>query len=243
MREPADLSLDEIEDIERLSLRALFLAAQDFGFDAFEIFRQSDDDPKDVAEDATREMLDRLGGYGISQRIYGNVDYRKARYVVLPEFSLRQALFVDSKAEKSAANATLQMSQLSMRVKQHRAGKTQDVPGGIVSAAVYAKLSYLTTILLAHYHYEAPNAKGGKDVPPYHLRTLTLAAIPNGRLQERYNPDPSDSIWMAGRNAPSLGEAFRVRLSFQALQAKRRWRVQRLTYDRKARLAQGDWED
>ena len=123
MRNPQSLSLDEIEQIEKLSLRALCVAATDFGFDAWEVFHRSRDYPKDVAEDVTREMLDRLGGYGVAQRIYGNVDYRKARYVMLPDFAVRQALFVDSKVEKSAAIATLQMSQLSMRVKQHRTGK------------------------------------------------------------------------------------------------------------------------
>lgn len=56
----------------------------------------------------------------------------------------------------------------------------------------------------------------GKDVPPYRLLKLTLVAIPNGRLQDRYNPDHVETIWMAGRNAPSRGEDFRVRLSFSA---------------------------
>src|SRR3972149_4087952 len=123
MREPDSLSLDEIEDIEKVSLRALFAAAKDFGFDAWDVFNQSNDDPKDVAEDVTREMLDRFGGFGLSQRIFGNVDYRKARYVVLPGYSVRQALFVDSKADKESSTATLQMSQLSMRVRQHRSGQ------------------------------------------------------------------------------------------------------------------------
>lgn len=155
MREPENLELDEIESIEKLSLRALVTAAIDFGFDAWEVFHQSSDDPKDVAEDVTREMLDRLGGYGVSQRVFGNVDYRKARYVILPEFAVRQALFVDSKAEKSSTNATLQMSQLSMRVRQHRGGQNVDVPGRIAVHETYDQQSYLSTILLAHYHYEA----------------------------------------------------------------------------------------
>lgn len=231
MREPGNLDLDEIESIEKLSLRALFTAATDFGFDAWEVFHQSNDDPKDVAEDVTREMLDRLGGYGVSQRVFGNVDYRKARYVILPEFAVRQALFVDSKAEKSSTNATLQMSQLSMRVRQHRDGQNVDVPGKIAVHETYDQQFYLSTILLAHYHYEAHAIGTGKDVPPYRLLKLTLVAIPSGRLQDRYNPDHVETIWMAGRNAPSRGEDFRVRLSFSALGEKARWRVQTIEYD------------
>ena len=109
LRDPNNLTPEEIEAIEKQSLRSLYTAAFDFGFDAFDIFAQSSDDPKDIAEDITREMLDRLGGYQLQQRILGNVDYRKARYIILSEFSVRQALFVDSKAEKSSNSATMQM--------------------------------------------------------------------------------------------------------------------------------------
>jgi len=243
MRNPDSLSLDEIENIEKLSLRALFTAARDFGFDAWDIFSQSNDDPKDVAEDATREMLDRFGGFGISQRIFGNVDYRKARYVVLPDYSVRQALFVDSKAEKASSTATLQMSQLSMRVRQHRGGKNVDIPGKIKVYEMYEGQPFLATILLAHYHYEANSDGSGRDRPPYKVEKLTLAAIPNGRLQERYNPDASNSIWLAGRNAPTLGEEFRVRLSFRALQEKASWRIQVINYDAAKRKSYAKWSD
>lgn len=100
LRDPNSLTPLEIEDIEKQCLRLLFQATLDFGFDAYDIFRQSTDEVKDVAEDITREMLDRIGGYQIPQRIYGNIDYRKACYVILPNLMVRQALFVDSKAEK-----------------------------------------------------------------------------------------------------------------------------------------------
>src|SRR6185437_6657360 len=131
------LELDEIERIEKQSLRWLFQAAVDFGFDAWEVFHQSSDDVQDIAEDITREMLDRLGGYQIHRRILGNVDYRKARYVILPEFAIRQALFVDSKAEKTSRTATLQMSQVSMEVRQTRGGDTMVVAGKLPKLSIY----------------------------------------------------------------------------------------------------------
>lgn len=53
MREPASLTLDEIEAIEKQSLRALFLAAVELGFDSWDIFYQSHDGPKDAADDVT----------------------------------------------------------------------------------------------------------------------------------------------------------------------------------------------
>lgn len=107
---PSNMTEDEIEAIEKQTLRWIHRAVLDFGFEAYNIFYLSPDEVKDVAEDITREMLDRLSGYNVPQRIFGNVDYKKARYIILPEQTVRQALFVDSKAEKESRTATIQMS-------------------------------------------------------------------------------------------------------------------------------------
>ncbi|MFN4148208.1 MAG: SfiI family type II restriction endonuclease [Rhodocyclaceae bacterium] len=241
-RQPDQLTEDEIESIERTSLRSLWLAARDFSLDAWEYFRQSQDDPKDIAEDITREMLDRLGGFQIPQRLFGNVDYRKARYVIHPELAIRQALFVDSKAEKQRSSATLQMSQTSLSVRQLRNDAATDVPGLLAPIQEYQGQRYLTTTLLAHYHYRAAEGNDGRDRPPYRLLALTLVALPNGLLQERYNPDQSDTIWIVGRDAPSRNEAFRARLSFNRLREKARWRVQSGVFDEEGRLEM-TWEE
>ena len=101
MRETlSNLDSDEIEEIEKLTLRWVFQAVLDFGMEAHEIFLKSPDKVKDIAEDITRELLDRLPGFNVQQRIYGNVDYKRARYIILPEKTVRQALFIDSKAGK-----------------------------------------------------------------------------------------------------------------------------------------------
>jgi len=238
-----NLELDEIERIEKQSLRALHAAFMEFGLDAWEYFRQSTDDPKDIAEDLTREVLDRFGGYRIEQRIFGNVDYRKARYVILPELSQRQALYVDSKAEKSTGSATLQMSQLSMSVRQVRGGDGTDILGSIKPIERFGDQSYLATTLLVHYRYKSSGSGSSRDVPPYYLQHVTLAAIPNGLLQDRYNPDQLDTIWIAGRNAPTRGEAFRVRLSFNRLQQRATWRVQTIKYDTGHSIMSGEWRE
>lgn len=236
MKDPRALSEDEIEAIEKLSLRWLHSAVLDFGFEAWDIFYQSLDEVKDIAEDLTREMLDRMGCYHIQQRVYGNVDYRKAVYVIQQDSTVRQAMFVDSKAEKTAATATMQMSQLSMTVKQQRGGQVVDIQGKLSPISAYDGDNYLTTTLLVHYGYADEE---GKRI----LRSATLAAIPNGRLQHLYNPDPTDTIWRAGRNAPSRGEDFRVRLCFADLKEKKPWRVQRVVYNADGQRATGDWED
>jgi hypothetical protein len=149
-----ELTDEQIETVEKLTLRWIFQAVMDFGFEAYTIFYQSPDEVKDVAEDITRELLDRLSGYNIQQRVYGNVDYKRARYIILPEEIIRQALFVDSKAEKEGRTA-----------------------------------------------------------------------------------------WLAGRNAPSLGEDFRVRLAFSELKKKSRWRVQRIDYEPQDQSIRGTWDD
>lgn len=243
LEKPAhELSLDEIEEIEQCALQSLWIAARDFSLDAWEFFRQSTDDPKDIAEDITREMLDRLGGYGIPQRIFGNVDYRKARYVIIPQLAVRQALLVDSKAEKSFNNATLQMSQLSMSVRQLRRGEITNIPGNLPCIQAYEGHDYLTTTLLAHYYYSDSPGNDGKDRPPYRLSRITLAAIPNGILQDYYNPNKDSTIWMAGRNSPNRGESFRVRLSFELLKQKAPWRVQIASFDEDGVLSM-EWSD
>ena len=229
------LSADEIEAVEKLTLRGVFQAALDFGMEAHEVFLKSPDDVKDIAEDITRELLDRLPGHNVPQRIFGTVDYKKARYIILPDQTIRQALFVDSKAEKSNSTATIQMSQSSMLIRQRRGGQEVQESGSLPRISEYAGRQYLTTTVLLHFKY----ADIGKT---HYLQEATLSAIPNGLLQERYNPDAAETIWLAGRNAPSRGEDFRVRLSFSRLQARCPWRVQKIMYDSR-RGCEGTWHD
>jgi len=50
----SSLTADDIERIERLTMRWLFQAVVDFGIEPVTIFRNSPDAVKDVAEDVTR---------------------------------------------------------------------------------------------------------------------------------------------------------------------------------------------
>lgn len=236
IREPSSLTLLEIENVERLTLRWVYQALADFGSQPWEIFDQSPDEPGHIAEDITREALDSLPGYNIRQRILGTVDYRKARYIVLPDTTLRQALFVDSKAERSGSSATLQMSQLSLEVRQRRAGAVIAERGSLPTILTVGESGFLATTILLHFQY--------CELDDRHcLERIRICAIPNGILQEVYNPTPEDTIWVAGRNAPTLGEAFRVRLSFARLRKKARWRVQEARYNRDDGALAFAWEE
>lgn len=112
--------LDRLEEIEKASLRLVVQAIYDYQDTAIEIFREESDLVADIGEDITREALDRLGVARIDQRLFGKIDYKRARYLFHPDYAIRQALFVDSKAEKASGQrtATLQTSQFSMTVHQ-----------------------------------------------------------------------------------------------------------------------------
>jgi len=219
--------LDRLEDIEKASLRFVVQAIYDFREAAKAIFANEGDLVADIGEDITREALDRIGVSKIDQRLFGKVDYKRARYLFHPDFALKQALFVDSKAEKigGQGTATLQTSQLSMAVRQVRAGEVIDVPGKLPNCIEINGDTFLTTTLFVKYNYTEDSDKKNA------LISITIAALPNGMLQEQYNPSAEDTIFIAGRNAPSLGEEFRTRLSFSRLKEKATWRVQKIVLE------------
>lgn len=210
---------ENLEAIERASLRYVTQALLDFREEARTIFAEESDLQADIGEDITREALDRVGAPRMPVRLFGKIDFKRACYLFHPDYALRQALFVDSKAEKAAAVARVQTSQTSLRIRQVRAGLEVDVEGGLPIVINTGGLSFLTTTILVKYFYEEGDHGNV-------LRTIRVAALPNGMLQQTYNPTPQDTIWVAGPNAPTLGEEFRTRLSFQRLRGKAAWRVQ-----------------
>ena len=212
-----------MEAIEKASLRLVTQAIYDYRETAVEIFRKEVDLVADIGEDITREALDRLGTSKIDQRLFGKVDYKRARYLFHPDYAIKQALFIDSKAEKVSGKgtATLQMTQLSMAVRQIRANLEVNNQGSLPTVMIMGMDPYITTTLFVKYTYSEVNGVKG-------LKQVTIAALPNGMLQDRYNPTANDTIWIAGRDAPSRGEDFRVRLSFSRLKRKANWRVQHI---------------
>ena len=143
---------------------------------------------------------------------------------------------MDSKAEKETRTATLQMSQTSLRIRQIRQGIMVDDAGMLPIVSVYGGKQYLTTTAFLHFGYEDRDEK-------HHLLQATICCLPNGRLQQHYNPNAEDTIWLAGRNAPSLKEDFRVRVSYAKLRAKAAWRVQNISYDESAPRCTGQWKE
>jgi hypothetical protein len=213
-----ELIKSQIEEVERSCLRLVARAVRDYHHEAIKIFREETDEAGDVAEDITREALDSLGVPRVSLRLYGKVDYKKAAVVFLPDREIDVALMIDSKAEKDGDTATIQMSQTSMEIRQRRADESFCIPGLLPPFIERTGIKMQTVTIIVKYVYEQLAAGS-------FLKQVKIARIPNGLLQEFYNPNENDTIWLAGRNAPSLGEEFRVRLSFKKLQAKAPWRI------------------
>jgi hypothetical protein len=220
-RDPASLAydLDALEGIEKASLRLVAQTLDDFRKDARTIFAAEKDLQADIGEDISREALDAVGVSKIPVRLFGKMDYKRARYVFHPDYAIRQALFVDSKAEKAANVVRIQTSQTSMRIRQILARRVVDVAGKLPTFIDTGGERFLTTTIFVKYFYEQ-TARGNK------LKTIRTACIPNGMLQDRYNPTAHDTVWRAGPHSPKLGEEFRTRLSFALLQGKAAWRVQ-----------------
>lgn len=214
---------DIVESIEQATLRMVTQALFLYRLAAAEIFLRETDLPSDIAEDITREALDTLGMSRIGVRLFGKVDYKRARYHFNTSYAVQQALFVDSKAEDYNArqNITIQLSQTSMQVRQYRSGKPVLEQGELPTFVQTDAGMLLSTTVFVKYNY----TEAGRH---YQLISVTAVALPNGLLQERYNPNPEDSIWLAGRNAPQRGEKFRVRISLPRLKQKARWRVQEI---------------
>lgn len=215
-----------IERLEQAVMALVVQALTDYRQAAATIFSEETDSPQDIAEDVTREAIEAMGVSSIHERLYGKVDVKKAIYAFLPD-PTPVALMLDAKAEKTNGDrtATIQMSQTSMRVRMVRSGKELDEPGGLEQTIQRNRRVYQVVTIIAKYTYQ--ELEHGQQ-----LDRIIVACIPNGRLQAKYNPTSNDSIWLAGRNAPTLDEDFRVRLSYEKLRRKAPWRVQDIPVER-----------
>lgn len=229
---------EEIERLERSVMSLVVQALRDYWEDATTIFLEETDQPQDIAEDITREAIATMGVSGTQDRLYGKVDVKKAIYAFLPD-AIPVALMLDAKAEKKNGDrtATIQMSQTSMRVRLNRRGAELDESGKLKTTIQRGNRIYRVVTIIAKFVYEEGSVSSGKNFPEREiqpvlasstnrkLHRIIVACIPSGDLQDIYNPTASDTIWLVGRDAPTLGEDFRVRINFANLAEKAAWRI------------------
>ncbi len=209
---------DRVEHLEEVVLNMVAQALADYRHDAALIFAEETDEVQDIAEDVLREAIDAMGLSEMHERLYGKVDLKKAIYVFAPNAE-PVALMLDAKAEEGdVRTATIQMSQTSMTVRMRRKGEEVGVPGGLGHFITRNGRKLLVVTVVAKFVYTGKSS-------PRSLNRIIVASIPNGLLQDRYNPAVDDGIWLVGRDASTLGEDFRVRLSYQKLVDKAAWRI------------------
>jgi hypothetical protein len=238
--DPKDLLNDPqsaviIENVEKASARMVCQAVLDFADVAKKQFSLAKDLAGTVGEDVTRDAMDSMGMSRIpTARLIGKIDYKRAAYYFDPSYSIRQALLVDSKAERGeVGNITIQIAQTSLRVRMILRGTPIDERGQ-VEQVLDVDGNYLATTIFVKYAYEV------LDTGDNRLNDIYVVSLPNGILQASYNSSAADTIWMVGRNAPTRGEDFRVRVSFTRLKAKKNWRVQKIAIHPMIKFT---WED
>lgn len=213
--------IDRVEHLEETAFSLVTTAIKNHVSEIAHVFEIEEDLPQDIAEDMTREAIEKLGVSSVGERLYGKVDLKKSIYLFLPE-ATTVALMLDAKAEQQNGDrtATIQMSQTSMCVRMKRGGSVMNEQGALHPIINRNNRSMYVVTIIAKYVYEDTTTIRG-----YALKKIILACIPSGILQNIYNPTHDDTIWLAGRNAPTRGEDFRVRLNFKALKTKADWRI------------------
>lgn len=215
---------EQIEQLERFTLSMVVQALKDYKDKAVAIFRAESDKAQDIAEDVTREALDEMRLPRIDVRLYGKVDVKKAIYAFLPN-AIPVALMLDAKAEKGdVATVTIQMDQTSMRVRMVRKGQPVDEGGKLETTIESEDKTLQTVTVIAKYVYRELHSGYGLD-------KILVVCIPNGQLQDQYNPDMKHTIWGVGRHAPTRGEVFRVRVRLGQLKRIAPWRVHEIVCD------------
>ena len=203
---------DYFERLERTAMSMVVQALTDYRHESGQIFREETDLPQDIAEDVMREAVEAMGMSGFRERLYGKVDYKKAIYVFVPE-ARPVALMLDAKAEKGNGSATIQMSQTSMTVRYESRGNIVEEQGRLLQEIQRDGRKLHVVSIIAKYVYE--DAENRRT-----LNRIIVACIPNGKLQDSYNPTASDTIWRARKARAYFGRRLSGAVVLQQIERK-----------------------
>ncbi len=230
------MSDEELELLEKQTLRAIVQALQQYSREAREIFEVTPATSKSevivLAEDLTQYALEVAELFPINKRYAGFIDYKRARW--LPTFAglIPQVLLVDAKASTENGRDTLQASQLPMDAEFISQQKVVQLAAGVhphmdISAADGKQLHAVTTSIFVHFHYRDTPADPERA---RELRDIYVLALPHNRLKPKYNPRPDITFFGAGKHSPARGEEPRIRVYFSRLRKAAPWRLQQLSY-------------
>jgi len=234
------LSSDQLELLEKQTLRTIVQALQEYSREAREIFEttaaQSETEVIVLAEDLVQYALEVAEVYPIDKRFAGFIDYKRVRWLPTPFGLFPQALLVDAKASTENTRGTLQHSQLPMDAEY--VAKVGGIPTTVTLSAgipphleidAYGgrQLVAITTSVFIHFYYKGTGHARGRF---RELRSIYVLGLPHRELKDKYNPDASTTFFGKGKEAPSLGEPARIRVYFTRLKRACPWRLQQLQY-------------
>jgi len=230
------LSLDELEALEKQTLRTIVQAVQEYSREAKEIFDNapaaSETEVIVLAEDLVQYALEVAECYPINKRFAGFIDYKRVRWATTPFGIFPQALLVDAKASTENNRDTLQQSQLSMDAEFVSNRRVVRLPAGIpphldIPAHCEQTLVAVTTSAFIHFYYKDLDS----DTPPFReLLAFYVLMMPHRTLKPRYNPNATTTFFGQGKHSPARGEVPRIRVYFSRLRDLCAWRLQELRY-------------
>jgi hypothetical protein len=243
------LSLDELESVEKQSLRTIVQAIQEYSREAKEIFDStkaaSETEVIVLAEDLVQYALEVAECYAINKRFAGFIDYKRARWITTPFGMLPQVLLVDAKASTENNRDTLQQSQLPMDADFISNRRPVSLQAGVpphleIGAHGGEVLLAVTTSVFIHFYYKDLRSES----PPYrNLLAFYILMLPHGSLKERYNPDAQTTFWGQGKHSPKRGEVPRIRVYFNRLRRLCPWRLQELHFSGEGGYTLPVWRD
>jgi len=234
-QEFSDLTDDQIEDIEKQTLRTIVQALQDYSREAKEIFENTFADTGDeitnLGEDVVQYALEVAELFPINKRLAGSIDYKRVRWMPSPYGLIPQALLVDAKAAKECNRTTLQQSQLpfdaDFKVHNRPDSMTAGIPHLSIRMASGREITALSTSIFVHMYYEDNDTQ---TAPFRRLKSIIVLAVPHYRLKAKYNPDSETSYFGKGKESTARQEARRIRIYFDRFRKACPWRYQELKY-------------
>ncbi len=243
------LTEDQLELLEKQTLRTVIQALQEYSREARQIFENtpaaSETEVIVLAEDLVQYALEVAECYPINKRFAGFIDYKRVRWLATPFGLFPQALLVDAKASTENNRETLQQSQLPMNAEFESKGQTVQVAAGlpphlVLPATKGPDLLAVSTSAFVHFYYEALQNDHG---PFRTLKAIYVLLLPHQRLKQKYNPDARTTFFGQGKHSPARQEAQRIRVYYARLQAACPWRLQELTYRAGELYSRPVWRD
>jgi hypothetical protein len=247
------LSLDQLELLEKQTLRTIVQALQEYSREAREIFETtaapSENEVIVLAEDLVQYALEVAEVYPIDKRFAGFIDYKRVRWLPTPFGLFPQVLLVDAKASTENNRETLQQSQLPMDAEFESISRGVSTtvrleavlpPHLEIDAHSGHQLVAVTTSAFIHFYYEKGSSQPGRY---RRLRSIFVLGLPHQSLKPRYNPDSRTTFFGQGKHSPARGEVPRIRVYFTRLRQACPWRLQQLEYLEDQPYALPVWRD